>query len=77
MYRRTTDFEYVELTPEGRYVTGALEVVPESFVEEACDHCEEPGDDNDPLGIFRDPERPGSQFTMHELCAEGEGLVLA
>lgn len=77
MYRRTTDLEYVELTPEGRYVTGALEVVPESFVEEVCDRCEEPGDDVDPLGIFRDPEQPGSQASAHDLCADGEGWVLA
>lgn len=77
MYRRTTDFEYVELTPEGQYITGALDVVPEKFVEEVCDRCEEPGAPIDPLGIFRDPAQPGSQATAHALCAEDEGWVLA
>lgn len=78
MYRRTTDLEYVELTPEGRFITGALEVIPKAFVEEVCDVCEEPADgDVDPLGIFRDPEQPGSQATAHDLCADGEGWVLA
>lgn len=77
MYQRTTDLEYVELTSEGRYVTGALEEVPENFVREVCDRCEEPGDDVDPLGIFRDPDQPGSQSTAHELCADDEGWVLA
>lgn len=77
MYRRTTDLEYCELTPEGRFLTGALEEVPPNFVEEACDRCEEPGTDVDPLGIFRDPAQPGSQSTAHALCAEDEGWVLA
>lgn len=77
MYRRTTDLEYVELTPEGRYLTGALEVVPESFVEEVCDRCEELGTSVDPLGTFRDPGQPGHQATAHDLCAQDEGWVLA
>jgi hypothetical protein len=77
MYRRTTDYEYVELTPEGRFLTGALEEVPARFVQEACDVCEEPGSSIDPLGIFRDPAQPGSQATAHDLCASGEGWVLA
>lgn len=76
-YRRTTNLEEVELTPEGKFITGALEVVPERFVEEVCDVCEEPGSDVDPLGIFHDPEQPGSQATAHDLCAHGEGWVLA
>lgn len=76
MYRHKRTLEPLTVSPEGAYFLG-VERVHESLVEEVCDHCEEPGDDNDPLGIFRDPERPGSQFTMHELCAEGEGLVLA
>lgn len=81
MYQRTTDLEYCELTPEGRFLTGALEDVPPNFVQEVCDVCEEPGDngrgDVDPLGTFRDPERPGSSATAHSLCADGEGWVLA
>lgn len=77
MYRRTTDLEYVEQTPEGRFLTGALEDVPASFVQEVCDVCEEPGDAVDALGIFRDPEQPGSQATAHESCADAEGWVLA
>jgi len=77
MHRRITDWEFVELTPEGRYITGALEVVPESFVEECCDYCEEVGDEVDPLGIFRDPRVEGHQGTYHSTCADGEGLVLA
>lgn len=77
MYRRTTDLEPVELTPEGRFLTGTLEVIPEKFVQEVCDVCEEPGCDVDPLGIFRDPDQPGSQATAHALCAEDEDWVLA
>lgn len=77
MYRRTTDLEYVERTPEGRFITGALEVVPEGYVEEVCDVCEEPGAPINPLRIFRDLGLLDAQATAHALCADAEGWVLA
>lgn len=76
MYRHKRTLEPLTVSPEGAYFLG-VERVGESLVEEVCDHCEEPGGDVDPLGIFRDPTVEGHQATMHDLCADGEGLVLA
>lgn len=80
MYRRTTDLEYVERTPEGRFLTGALEDVPASFVQEVCDRCEEPSSDDlgddDVLAEFWDPASQTSKV-MHAQCGVDEGLELA
>jgi hypothetical protein len=78
MYRRTTDYEYVERTPEGRFLTGALEEVPPKFVEEACDRCEETEGPlaDDMLAQFWDPESQTAKV-MHGQCGVDEGLELA
>lgn len=80
MWRRTTDFEYVEQTPEGKFITGTLEDVPPKFVEQVCDVCEEPGSDafggDDVLAEFWDPESETSK-TMHGTCGIDAGLELA
>lgn len=76
MYRHKRTLEPLTVSPEGAYFLGVARV-GEPLVEEVCDHCEEPGDDVDRLGSFRDPAYPASQFTAHDLCADGEGWVLA
>jgi len=42
-----------------------------------CQKCGEPGDDQDPVGHFKDPEKFGEYVMAHGQCGEDFGLELA
>lgn len=77
MYIRRSDREHVTVTPEGQYLDGTLNPVPESELLEICDFCEEEGSDSDPLAHFKDPEKFGSYIIAHGQCGIDFELELA
>jgi hypothetical protein len=78
VYVTRDTFEYVQLTPEGRYLNVQLDELHESQVVEVCDVCEEPGTSDDALGHFGRPDvSPYVYVIAHYLCGIDEGLTLS
>lgn len=80
MYRQRSTFEYLQVTPEGRYLRGDLsEVLPPDVVQ-VCDVCEEPGTDrfggDDVLAEFWVPDEKRS-IVAHAQCGTDQELELA
>jgi hypothetical protein len=76
MYITKSDFEPVQLTPEGKFLNVALDELTEAQVLEVCDVCEEAAGDlaNDGLAQFSDNPRV---VVAHYECGVNAGLELA
>jgi hypothetical protein len=77
MYIRRGDREPVAVTPEGQFIDGTLNIVPESELLEVCDVCEEEGSEHDPLAHFKHPDRFGEYTIAHGQCGIDFDLELA
>lgn len=72
-------YEAVSVSGEGAFfvtVPGGLTFLRSDQVHEVCDVCQEPAEDEDPLGIFKG-EVFGSQVLAHGQCGIDQGLELA
>lgn len=80
MYVVRETSEYVQRSPEGRYLGAVggelLEYQPHEVIE-VCDVCEEWPTGDDPLGHFKNPDVVGTYVLAHGQCGLDQELELA